>query len=85
MQTTEKPWFRRFGTSRFSSLKRNLVSLPPMMHSTKTRRLTRHYLAAVDKVLSALDRAKELRTALRRELAKQHDKKGERRGTPASN
>ena len=44
------------------------------MNATKTRRLTRHYLAAVDKVLTALDRAKRLRAALRRELAKQNTK-----------
>ena len=36
------------------------------MSETKTRRLTRDYLAAVNKVLLALDRAKELREALRR-------------------
>ena len=40
------------------------------MNATKTRRLTRDYLAAVDKVLLALDRAKELRAALRRTLAR---------------
>jgi hypothetical protein len=38
------------------------------MNSPRTRRLARRYLAAVDKVLLALDRAKELRAALRRSL-----------------
>jgi hypothetical protein len=38
------------------------------MSDTKTRRLTRNYLAAVDRVLSALERAKALRAALRRAL-----------------
>ena len=52
------------------------------MNATKTRRLTREYLAAVDRVLSALDRAKKLRAALRRELARRN--KGERRGTSAT-
>jgi hypothetical protein len=48
------------------------------MNATRTRRLTRDYLAAVDKALLALDRAKALRAALRRELAKQQNTKGER-------
>jgi hypothetical protein len=61
--------------------KTNLVILPTM-NATKTRRLTREYLAAVDRVLSALDRAKKLRAALRRELARRN--KGERRGTSAT-
>ena len=48
----------------------------------KTRRLTRDYLAAVDKVLLSLDRAKELRTALHRELAKdQGGNRGDRNAT----
>jgi hypothetical protein len=48
---------------------KNLATLGTM-NSPRTRRLARHYLAAVDKVLLALDRAKELRAALRRELGK---------------
>ena len=48
-----------------------------MNAEAKPRRLARDYLTAVDKVFQALDRAKELRAALRRELV---EKKGNRRG-----
>lgn len=38
------------------------------MNANKSRRLARDYLAAVDNVFLALDRAKARRAALRREL-----------------
>jgi len=41
--------------------------------NTKTRRLARDYLAAVDKVFNAIERAKKLRTALRRAAARHKD------------
>lgn len=44
------------------------------MKDTTAQRLTREYLAAVDSALAALDRAKKLRAALRRKLAKTEPK-----------
>jgi hypothetical protein len=72
--------FRHF-VNHFPPKKSVIVSAA--MSETKTRQLTRDYLAAVDKALSALDRAKNLRAALRRELARRG--KGERRGKRAPN
>jgi hypothetical protein len=51
------------------------------MNATRTRRLARDYLAAVEKALLALDRAKQLRAELRRELVKRRKAKDNRRET----
>ena len=48
---------------------------------TRSRRLALEYLAAVDRVFRTLDRAKELRKALRHELGKHNQRKDRRRGT----
>jgi hypothetical protein len=41
-----------------------------MKNATKTRRLARDYLAAVERAIQAIDRAKQLRAALRRSLVR---------------
>lgn len=80
--SSQKPrFFRGFFVSalpKFATTRKTRLCLPPM-NATKTRRLTRDYLAAVDRVLQALDRAKALRAALHRELARR--RKGKNRGT----
>jgi hypothetical protein len=43
--------------------------------ANKTRRLARAYLAAVDRVLLALDQARKLRAALRRQVAAEQRKR----------
>jgi hypothetical protein len=45
------------------------------MNAAKTRRLVRDYLAAVEKVFLALENAKNLQAAMRRELTKRRKEK----------